>query len=260
MTGLLVCSVTSAPASAAMSVEGDIAISEVAPPTIVSSPLAGQAPAAAPPPNVPRLASNDRAFLLREQTGALLTDDLHVDVNRPGFYRLRSDLINAGGIVEAGTVVNSYLIHADAATGRAPTLHATIVFDQPVVGIILQTGSFAASDAMLGADGTHYMDFTARGLELRRPGEPRAAGRRDAVRLEPDGRTLHVKLNVAGWTDSIRVLTSEGAPIPEPATATLALLGLAAMARRGGRPAPQTPRAADPRTTPRPFVHPCRHG
>ncbi|MEN1679068.1 MAG: sulfatase-like hydrolase/transferase [Planctomycetota bacterium] len=58
-----------------------------------------------------------------------------------------------GLVMEAGSLVSSYLVHYDAATvaGAEATLSGTLRFAAPIVGLIFDQGSLAASDLLLGA-------------------------------------------------------------------------------------------------------------
>lgn len=132
-----------------------------------------------------------------EAQGVLLTSDLAVD----------------GGLILAGTVVNSHMVFLEV-DGNARTSHgATFEFDGDVLGVMSdRNGNLeAASSALLGAAGTIYpAAFSARGLEGN-----------DSYSFI--GSSISVDFTVTEPGDWIRVVTAS--EVPEPST--VVLLGLA---------------------------------
>ncbi len=121
------------------------------------------------------------------------------------------------GTLAAGTVVASHYIFFDPQSG---TQIGWVDFDAPILAIMTQTGTLAASD-YLANTGVNYLNPSLRGLE---------SGDSAVI----DG-TLNYRLNV-NWSastpgDYVRVLTafSPGAAVPETGS-TLLMMGCALLA------------------------------
>lgn len=146
---------------------------------------------------------NGHLYGFDEDQNILLTALLSVDVVPPG------DPLT----LPIGTTVASHYIFFDPVDN---TMDGYVDFDSDVVAIITSTGNLAASD-FLANTGVTYLNPTLRGLEPR-----------DSVTIESARRIRFISA-ASTPGDYVRVLTaySPGA-VPEPAT--MALLGLAALA------------------------------
>lgn len=152
----------------------------------------------------------------QEVTGAAVT----VNVTTPGFVNSGGTL--SAGVIAAGTLMSSYYLIWDPATGtRRASGSAT--FAQDILGIVVLTGDLTASN-WLGAPGTLYPTSGLVGLEL---GD-------DRLTLSSDRRTVSVDFNASTPGDRIRIITGPQ-PVPEPFTLGLAGLGLATALRRRKR-------------------------
>lgn len=147
---------------------------------------------------------------------------------------LAADLSVDGGVIAAGTLVNSHMIYLDRATnnrlthglGAAPVIWE---FDGAILGVMSDsTGSFeAASNAELGALGTTYPgSFTARGFE----------GNDNYAISAMGANFLEVGMEVTEPGDWIRVVTS-AAPIPLPAAGWMMIAALGGIALLGRKKA-----------------------
>lgn len=143
-------------------------------------------------------------------------NDLILAFNEKQGYELTSDLVVDGGVIAAGTVVDSHMVLFNK-VGESPlTLFQSgqIVFSGNILGVISFRNTLLASD-FLGAPSV-YEDFVNRGLD---------EGKLDEYMVAGD--TLDATFYVNRPGDWIRVVTV--AAIPVPAGAALLPLGLAAL-------------------------------
>lgn len=104
-----------------------------------------------------RVESNDVLALLYEQVDVTAAADVPVDASVAGTYR-RTANTGSPGVVPAGTVLTSVLLHFDPFSRPQTNVNlvATITFDQPILGLIFKSGhlgdpnTLGATDAFPG--------------------------------------------------------------------------------------------------------------
>lgn len=160
--------------------------------------------------------SDSVARLILESEGVTLSSALDVDITASGVFNEIIDL-SPGSIAE-DTVVNSYLLHADS-PGGGFTYEGTIIFAQPILGVMISTDNLQASDAIAGSPSTTYPvigsnDANTRGLELG------ISGFRDEITvILPD--TVHFLFDNHTTYDHVRVITA----VPEPSSLAILAIG-----------------------------------
>ncbi|HTQ37531.1 MAG TPA: hypothetical protein VMJ32_00795 [Pirellulales bacterium] len=200
-----------------------------------------------PPASLLKGALTGQVSVFDELTDFVLPSDLHTDTNGwghgiPGLYSTPSTTFP--GVIPAGTVVSSFMIHFDTAGGAfdPDTAACEVVTDENIIGAIFSDSNLDLSDGIVGSSSTTYPNgYQYRGatvdplegndsLEIGVPGDVGIGFSRTVTALS---------LEVGGAVDEVRIIT---APVPEPASAILAamaaagLMGLALpRCRRGGR-------------------------
>lgn len=134
-------------------------------------------------------------------------------------------VMDIGGTLAAGTVVDSHMFYFnnDGANDRTfNDITATFSFDRDILGFITATGKLNTTDGLLGAPGTSYPDFSARGFE----------GDDEITSFDTNSFTVFLEITQPG--DWFRVITAPGgqdiSDVPLPAGAPLLLAGMAAFA------------------------------
>src|SRR5579872_1394993 len=161
----------------------------------------------AAPPSVQQgaLESDSQIQLFNERRGVSLGSGVAVDVTAPGTYSSTASLTS--GTIAAGTLVDSYYLHADPVgiSRNITQLQAGgVTFPTPILGVIVLDPEFNASDAALGVNGTLY-PASGRSLTLGSP--------TDTAILSADGRTLTLQLSDSSATADVRVITAANANI-----------------------------------------------
>jgi sugar lactone lactonase YvrE len=156
----------------------------------------------AAPPSVQQgaLESDTQIQLFSERRGVTLATGVAVDITSPGNYSSSAGLTS--GTISAGTLVDSYYLHADPVgiSHNIVQLQAGgVTFPTPVLGVIVLDPEFNASDATLGVASTLY-PASGRSLTLGSP--------TDTAILSPDGRTLTLQLSDSSATADVRVITA----------------------------------------------------
>jgi hypothetical protein len=174
------------------------------------------------------LTSNTVVRVFAEQLGLTLGSDLTVNITTPGTY---TGSLTPGAIL-AGTVVDSYFLHADPASSSTTAYSGSVTFDTDVLGLIVLDNRLDNTDAVLGRPGTLYpTGFNGRGLEL--------GSTQDQITLSADRRTVSFSWHAAVAMDSVRVVTAAtSAAVPAtavPAPGGLALAAAGALALLGYR-------------------------
>lgn len=158
-----------------------------------------------------------RGFFERQ---TVLLNDLELDHVSTGLVDHESLL--ASGLVSAGTEVQSYLFHADSVTGFDALLSGYVVFDAPILGVLITTASMNGTDDLLGRSGVTYGGSPGRRLEL-----PPSSF--DTFQISGDRTRLDFTLKFDAAYDEIRVITA----VPSPATLpVMAAFGIGAIRRR----------------------------
>jgi len=169
-----------------------------------------------PPPSVQlnALESNQSAFFFAERVSSVLPSAIAVDATLPGTYDSVGSLTL--GTIPAGTVVDSFLLHADPFDPNNGVFYSgSVSFLNPILGVIALSGSLDQTDVILGAPGTLYPvvgSEPARGFELGSP---------DMFVISPDGKTLSFTTAAGGADDQLRIVTAASPPQPvAPGTST----------------------------------------
>ncbi|MFC1526215.1 T9SS type A sorting domain-containing protein [Candidatus Latescibacterota bacterium] len=151
--------------------------------------------------------NSDSIRVFRERDGYTLPADLKVNfLAWPGTYTNYGPEPLSPMIIPAGTVINSYFLHADPVGTASATLSGSLIFDEMILGVILQAHLLNASDG-LGVAGTVY---------------PREDGLRGAIReatdsgratVGPDRQRMDIGFYVSagGRVDEVRVITTDWA-------------------------------------------------
>lgn len=181
------------------------------------------------------LESSTNIFAFDERQAYTLTSDLNVD-------ELRGT--SAPGVISAGTVVNSYFLHADPVGGSedpadVSSLTATITFDTRILGLIW-TGVVGPAQPVspMYLDASDYLGLSSTMYPTGGLGRGYEAddhylinGTRDYVTISADGYSLTTVSSSALplYSDQLRVLTA--VPIPAAVwlfgSGFLALVGVA---------------------------------
>lgn len=152
-----------------------------------------------------------------------LLDDTVTNTGMQGFDEAQNVLLTAalsvdGGVIPAGTRVDSHMIFLNTSTGSRTHFEVDWTFSGDILGVMSDSGGMleAASTSFLGAPGTNYTvtgpgtgpaaPFTARGLE----------GFGDGYSFSDNVLTISMQVSEPG--DWVRVVT---APIPVPAALPL---------------------------------------
>jgi hypothetical protein len=185
-----------------------IAVSAVAPPQTVLK--------ITPPPSVQldALESNQNAFFFAERVSFVLPSTIAVDASSPGTYNSVGSL--TPGIIPAGTVVDSFFLHADPFDPNNGVFYSgTVSFLNPILGVIALSAGLDQTDAILGAPGTLYPvpgNELVRGFELGFP---------DLFVVSADRKTLSFSNAAGGADDQLRIVTAASPPQPvAPGTST----------------------------------------
>jgi hypothetical protein len=144
------------------------------------------------------LESNSTVFLFRERRDHTLTRDIAVDLLPPAHrvWAPGAPAPPASLGLETGKTVDSYFLHADPRYG-VTFRRGTMVFDRPIVAVIMATEKLHPSDLEFGAPGTRYpTGFPLRGT----------LGADDIAWISPDRRTLSVALTSLWPGDQMRIL------------------------------------------------------
>ncbi|MBX7133384.1 MAG: PEP-CTERM sorting domain-containing protein [Fimbriimonadaceae bacterium] len=173
---------------------------------------------ATPPASIGQgdLESDTVVTLFDEHVGAVLADDLAVDIVAPGTYDSFSDLPAGPPTVAAGTWVDMYFLSADkVGVDGSMVYEGSIVFAQPILGLIVTQTGLDASDPVGSPVVTYPTGYSARNLEL---------GGTEWVRLSADSKQLDFKFTTFNRVDQVRVVTAT--TVPEPGSIVLLLGGL----------------------------------
>src|SRR6266481_5688591 len=169
-----------------------------------------------PPPSVQlnALESNQSAFFFAERVSSVLPSAIAVDATLPGTYDSVGSLTL--GTIPAGTVVDSFLLHADPFDPNNGVFYSgSVSFLNPILGVIALSGGLDQTDAILGAPGTLYPvvgSEPARGFELGSP---------DMFVISPDGKTLSFTTAAGAAVDQLRIVTAASPAQPvAPVTTT----------------------------------------
>jgi sugar lactone lactonase YvrE len=184
--------------------------------TAVTAPPSAAVLKITPPPSVQLdgLESNQSAFFFAERVSFVLPSAIAVDASSPGTYNSFGSL--TPGIIPAGTVVDSFFLHADPFDPNNGVFYSgSLSFDNPILGVIALSGGLDQTDAILGAPGTLYPipgSEPARGFELGSP---------DMFVISADRKTLTFSNAAAGADDQLRIVTAASPPLPvAPGTST----------------------------------------
>ncbi|HLF40773.1 MAG TPA: hypothetical protein VI854_04775, partial [Acidimicrobiia bacterium] len=205
---------------------GILAAATLAAATLVSAPVAdagitgqgGSVIVTAPLPDVrPGASENDAAIrMFLERSEQVLPLPLLTDAALPGLYDDILDLPAEVPVIAAGTKVDSYLLHADVVGEPTfgPTLLARVGFDRDILGVIMQGATLDATDLLVGAEGTTYLNGRQkRGIEWE--------AKQDSVKIV-DARTVEVSFNINTVVDEVRIITAGTpagtvvVPVPTP--------------------------------------------
>lgn len=183
--------------------------------------VGGAAVVAEPPANIAlnqwESDTEIRGFFERQ---TVLFSDLALDHVNTGLVDHESLVVP--GLVSAGTAVQSYLFHADSVAGFDALLSGYVVFDQPILGVLIHTASMNGTDDFLGRPGVTYGNSPGRRLEL-------PPGSLDTFEISGDRMRLDFTLKFGAAYDEIRIVTA----VPEPGSlALLSLVGFAGLRRR----------------------------
>ena len=136
-----------------------------------------------------------RGFFERQ---TVLLSDLALDHVNTGLVDHKSLLVP--GLVSAGTAVQSYLFHADSEDGFQAFLSGYVVFDAPIIGVLIKTASMNGTDDLLGRPGVTYGHTAGRRLEL----PPDSL---DTFEISGDRMRLDFTLKFDAAYDEIRIVT-----------------------------------------------------
>jgi len=170
-----------------------------------------------PPPDVTlnALNSDTNIWIFDEVQDFVLTTDLSVNFG------------GSGGVISAGTKINSQFVHKDIVSGLI-TLSGTATFDGIILGIIASPTFLSASDSILGLTGTSYpTGLDRRGIQI---GEGGASA--DSIIFSEN--TLTLISESSSRPDQIRVITAVST-VPVPAAFWLfgsGLIGLISVTKR----------------------------
>lgn len=152
--------------------------------------------------------SDTQIFAFSEQQSVSLRSNLNVDIDVPGTYASAASL--PGGVISAGTWIDSHFIHMDPVTGGAPPLSGTVTFAGRILGVIVlgQTLGATLDDSDDLGGGTWYPRvLSRRGLDWDPPPAPQ-----EVITWNPaDPYTIGVTLFASNVVDQVRVIT-EGSP------------------------------------------------
>jgi hypothetical protein len=144
-----------------------------------------------------RFADDHHLIVFPEREEVTLPADVLATTDAVG--RHEGPFEGQAAVLTAGTRGRSYLLQFNPlgqGKGQVRRLTGSITFDRPVLGLIATTVQLAATDAILGAEGSNP-DDRARGIE---------AG--DAFELSADRHTLHVDWTAAVGIDQLRVVVA----------------------------------------------------
>ena len=150
------------------------------------------------------LANNSVVFAWNEQQNVMLDGDLLVDITGPGTYAHEEDLNS--GVIKAGTIVSSHMIHFDTIRSSEAYYRGTISFDGDILGVIVTWENLDGSD-VVGSPTTMYQKGQGRGLE-----NVNANGM-EFVTWEDNNLVLNISGRVQPVFDEIRIITST---VPAP--------------------------------------------
>ena len=139
--------------------------------------------------------------VLKEQSGFALPVNVTVDTDQPG-QTYEGDGPSAS--ITAGTIVDCYLVHYDAAGNGGTTTGSSLTFAGDIIGVIVSNSTLDDSDAVLGVPSVAYPTGNiSRRLE----------SGNDLVFLSDNMRAVNLDvLSVGGdWIDQMRILTVPGA-------------------------------------------------
>ncbi len=170
------------------------------------------------PPSVQlnALQSDTNVYLFPEKQGITLSQNVNVDITTAGSYTAAAQTPFTPGVVAAGTVVNSWLVHFNPADGPLYGSGSLTFTDQKIVGIIATDANLDATDLLLGNPTTRYSTGVAgRGLEINLPGTDNY----DSVTLSTDLMSLSLTWRAGVVEDEIRILT-QTLPLSPPTPPT----------------------------------------
>jgi hypothetical protein len=133
-------------------------------------------------------------FLVEDQT-----------LNHVNTGLVTSGVPRVSGILSAGTPVQSYMIRLETVTNNPVELSGYVVFDSPILGVIIGKPLLDSSDPVLSRPGVTYNTNDNRGLEFN--------GTPDAFTISADRLRVDFTLwTQLGPSDDIRVVTEFECP------------------------------------------------
>jgi hypothetical protein len=133
-----------------------------------------------------KLTSNTYIFMFLEKQNVTLTSPLSVDITAPGVTYTKRGQITSGLTIPAGTMVNSYYLHTNPASGSLTFTGEAIGFstDEIVIGVMISSPTLASGVPVVGESQTTYNGAGAQnGLHLAPLGE-------DSIEISTDQHTV----------------------------------------------------------------------
>lgn len=147
---------------------------------------------------------HDYLLLFREQDGMKLESPLAVDMIQAGVSpRSARQFLEAGNALEAGEVIDSWMVHFDGVSQDDLICEAEIAFPNDILAVIATTRTLKATDPILGLEDQTYTDHNLRGVEFHAP----QAYRVDEIVISGDRRLLKLRWHVSSQVDQIRIIT-----------------------------------------------------